>query len=213
VSGIVVTTQPATPPGFFGPGFFGKVPARGDFVCSRLPRSFLEPWDDWLQEAVSASRDQLGPGWLEAYLTSPIWRFVLSPRLCGDSAVAGVLMPSADRIGRYFPFTLAAMLPDGIDPMRLSVTAADWFVAANSTALMALEEDFDFDRFDARVQALGSPSAADTGTLNAEAPPGQFERYSLWWTHDVGWTGQSPLLCRGLPDPGTFTALLGDHRI
>jgi len=40
-------------------GFFGKLPSRGDFVSRYLPKSFLEPWDNWLQTAIAQSRQQL----------------------------------------------------------------------------------------------------------------------------------------------------------
>ena len=38
------------------PGFYGKLPARGDFIGRRLGRPFIEAWDGWLQQAVLASR-------------------------------------------------------------------------------------------------------------------------------------------------------------
>ena len=38
------------------PGLYGKLPARGDFVTRRLDRGFVEAWDDWLQQAILASR-------------------------------------------------------------------------------------------------------------------------------------------------------------
>ena len=30
------------------PGFWGKLPAAGDFVGRRLPAAFVEPWDRWV---------------------------------------------------------------------------------------------------------------------------------------------------------------------
>ena len=99
--------MPGEPLGAAKAGFYGKLPARGDFVSRRLPRSFVEPWDAWLQQGFASSRDHLGDGWLEAYLTSPIWRFVLAPGVCGPAGVAGVVMPSVDSVGRYFPLTIA----------------------------------------------------------------------------------------------------------
>lgn len=56
-------------------GLFGKIPAHGDFVERNLQRSFSLQWDDWLQRGMASSREQLGSHWLDAYLTSPIWRF------------------------------------------------------------------------------------------------------------------------------------------
>ena len=74
-------------------GFYGKLPMRGDFLSARLPQSFIAPWDEWLQQAVAASRDRLGEAWLPAYLSAPIWRFLLSGGVCGRHAVIGILMP------------------------------------------------------------------------------------------------------------------------
>ena len=51
-------------------GFFGKLVSHGDFVSRRLPESFMQVWDSWLQHGLLASREALGATWLETYLTS-----------------------------------------------------------------------------------------------------------------------------------------------
>jgi type VI secretion system ImpM family protein len=94
-------------------GLFGKVPAHGDFVRRGLPSSFVGPWDAWLQEAVAAARDALGPRWADAWDAAPPWRFALPAGACGPDAVAGVMLPSVDTVGRRFPVTLAALLAPG----------------------------------------------------------------------------------------------------
>ena len=43
-------------------GFYGKLPARGDFVRAGLPRDFTDPWDDWLQSVIAGSRALVGDG-------------------------------------------------------------------------------------------------------------------------------------------------------
>src|SRR5262245_9131785 len=116
-------------------GFHGKVPARGDFVTRNLPHSFVAPWDDWLQAGLAASREHLGEGWLPVYLESPVWRFVLDAGVCGPESWAGVLMPSVDRVGRYFPLTIAEPLPAGAHPLVTAVTAAPWFDRAEGLAI------------------------------------------------------------------------------
>jgi type VI secretion system protein ImpM len=131
----------------------------------RLPRSFVDPWDAWLQAAVEASREQLGEDWLSAYLTGPIWRFALSAGLCGEQAMTGVLMPNVDRVGRYFPLAIAVAVPEGCRPAMLPIAAADWFPAIEDLALSTLEEEFDFDRFDTLVGAARLP----------ELPPPEIE--------------------------------------
>ncbi len=138
-------------------GFFGKIPTHGDFISRRLPRSFLDPWDRWLQEAIATSRQQLGESWLEVYLVSPVWRFCLSPGVCGPEIWAGIVMPSVDRVGRYFPLSIAVSLPPGEGLFGISVRAREWFDDAQAVILSALEDEaFDLEQFDQRVRKLAS---------------------------------------------------------
>jgi len=145
-------------------GFHGKFPARGDFVTRNLPRSFITPWDAWLQAGLAASRDQLGEGWLSVYLESPIWRFVLAAGVCGPETWVGVLMPSVDRVGRYFPLTIAEPLATSAHPLVTAVAAAAWFESAEALAVRALEDDrLDLEGFVGDVAGLATaPSLATT---------------------------------------------------
>lgn len=84
-------------------GFFGKLPARGDFVSAGLPRGFVSHWDAWISATLPTVLAAAGDDWL---LASP-WRFALERGVCGINAVTGVLLPSIDKVGRPFPLTLA----------------------------------------------------------------------------------------------------------
>ena len=77
-------------------GFYGKLPARGDFVRAGLPRDFTDPWDDWLQSVMAGSRSLMGEAWLPAFLEAPVWRFALPPGMCGG---AGGDRPDAAECG------------------------------------------------------------------------------------------------------------------
>jgi type VI secretion system protein ImpM len=135
------------------PGLYGKLPVLGDFVTRRLPARFVDTWDNWLQNALSASRQQLGSGWLDIYLTSPIWRFTLSPGICGPTVWAGVLMPSVDKVGRYFPLTLAVSIDASqVLPTDLFLNGTGWFERLEQLALSALKDDFEFTEFDRILQ-------------------------------------------------------------
>ncbi len=136
-------------------GYYGKVPTNGDFVLRRLPRSFVDPWDTWLQRAMAVSREQLAESWLDAYLTSPIWRFALNPGLCGDPAAAGVLMPSVDSVGRYYPMTIASLMPAPRNPFAVAADAEAWFASAEEAALACLDQGFRLDSLDGCLEALG----------------------------------------------------------
>ncbi len=136
------------------PGFYGKLPAFGDFISRRLPASFVHPWDAWLQDAISSSKNKLGEEWLETYLTSPVWRFLLSAGACGNQACIGILMPSVDNVGRYFPLTLAVLMEQGAVLPRLFLDWAEWFGKMEDLALSTLEDEFNFEKFDQELQRM-----------------------------------------------------------
>ncbi|HET7594953.1 MAG TPA: type VI secretion system-associated protein TagF [Stellaceae bacterium] len=213
-------------------GFFGKLPARGDFVTRRLTRDFTDPWDGWLQDAIAMSTQQLGEEWLDTYLTAPIWRFLISPGICGPLPMLGVMMPSVDRVGRYFPLTLAVTVADCMTPAKAMLTAGAWFDEVEQLALSALEDDADLDRIDQQAEAIAPPlrehpEAAFYRTDRAvsvelgegdgaDAAAGAIDgvlgllasRYTLWWTSGSDRCKPSLVFAEGLPSVERFAALL-----
>jgi len=149
-----------------GGGFYGKLPSEGDFVTRRLPWEFTSAWDDWLQRGLQASRDALGAQWLEAYLSAPIWRFQLAPGVCGPAGWRGLFFASVDRVGRYFPLTLAFVDASAPAPASLSGEAEAW-LALEDAALAGLEPTLPVADFDRLVEALALPAAA---SADAAAP-------------------------------------------
>jgi type VI secretion system protein ImpM len=211
-----------------GPGYFGKLPGHGDFVMRALPADFVRRWDEWLQAALSTSRQQLGEAWLELYLTSPVWCFALAAGVCGRAAVAGVLIPSVDRVGRYFPFTLACPLSGACRPLALWRTAAAWYAAAEDLALAALHEEASPDGLLEGALELGAPAVSD-GRAGARLTAGvrfaaddeaaaedRLARHladlaplpSLWWSKGSQQVAPSVLISAALPRPEGFAALL-----
>lgn len=89
-------------------GFFGKVPARGDFVHAGLSGDARRIWDEWLQHVLPAAEAWLGAAWAPAWSVAPAWRFALPPGLLGRHRMLGVWLPSIDSVGRPFPLMLAA---------------------------------------------------------------------------------------------------------
>jgi type VI secretion system protein ImpM len=149
-------------------GFYGKLPGEGDFVTRRLPWEFTSAWDDWLQQGMLASRAALGERWLKLYLSAPIWRFQLAPGVCGPLAWRGLFFASVDRVGRYFPLTLAFAGGNQAAPGGVASTLAgdvDGWLAAEDAGLAGLAPSLRLDDFDRALQALVEPSTepADTG--------------------------------------------------
>jgi type VI secretion system protein ImpM len=181
-------------------GCFGKLRSNGDFVTRRLPASFVEPWDAMLQAGLLASRDALGPAWLDAYLSAPLWCFALGVDVVGGPAWAGVLMPSVDCAGRHFPLTIAA--PISADACAgWTPHAGGWFARCRGLALSTLMPGARLADFDAGLLALSE--SRDEG----DAPPcmARARGVSCWW--DEG----TVRVVRGLPE-ADFVAGLFDGR-
>jgi type VI secretion system protein ImpM len=206
-------------------GVYGKLASRGDFISRSLPHSFIQPWDAWLAAGLLASQEQLGGQWLDAYLVSPLWRFAVAADVCGPAAVAGVLMPSIDRVGRYFPLTIAQTLDPAHSLGAVVCGPDDWFEQAESVLLSTLETGASFEDFDQRLQALArlpvaaslprrsiaslqrSP-ATSPAERNAVLLEKACEGASLWWGKGSEQIAPGLLHCAGLPAAADFCSFL-----
>ena len=206
-------------------GFFGKLPAHGDFVERGWPPGGTAAWDDWLQQALAVSREQLGERWLDVYLTSPIWRFGLSAGCLDQLHWLGVLLPSVDSVGRYFPLVLGWPLHEDCQLVSTFLGADDSFAALEQLGLAALEHGLRADDVERELQALSPPraqppqpggSAAFGAGAAASALPALLEWHwrsgsgaiSLW--SSGGSTAVQPGLsiARGMPPTAGFAAML-----
>lgn len=120
-------------------GLYGKLPSYGDFIHRNLPGNFLTAWDEWLQLFVASSKEQMGDSWLDIYLTSPIWRFVLSAGIVDENHWAGIVLPSVDQVGRYYPFSIAIPISNSLNPLEFMSTNGRWFAHIEELALRALD--------------------------------------------------------------------------
>ena len=178
-------------------GFYGKLPARGDFVRVALPRDFTDPWDNWLAQVIAGSRAQAGEDWLPAYLEAPVWRFALSPGLCGARAAVGLMLPSVDRAGRYFPLSFAALL----ERAAADTAVFDaWLDRCEAAGLAALEEDLAPEMISTRLENGGLP--------DPDGPAGAATR-TEWWTAGAPRVPATRLALQGMPDATTYARMLG----
>ena len=177
-------------------GFYGKLPARGDFVRAGLPRSFTDPWDDWLRSAIAGSRTSMGEAWLPAYLESPVWRFALPAGSCGPAPAIGLMLPSVDKAGRYFPLTFAALCD-------FAATAEAWLDRCEDAGLAALEQDI---APDAIIEMIGPPPDA----LRQSDRTAVLSGGTHWWTEGAPRVAATRLSLWGLPDAATYMSMLAD---
>jgi type VI secretion system protein ImpM len=172
------------------PGFYGKIPSRGDFVGRRLALALAQPWDTWLSRFTIAVRTAAAAAWPEAWLTAPIWHFALGAAVAPEYGAAGILVASVDRVGRMFPFTIigpADGIPEGA-----------WFDAMEALVLAILDDDLDPDSLDASLIRLGPPS--DGTPLD----PG----HSFWCCRGSGRVQPTGRFITGLPDQETAVAMV-----
>ena len=150
----------AAPQDSFQAGWYGKIPATGDFIARRMPPAFSEAWDRWLQGAIAGSRERLSERWRDSFLSMPVWRFVLSPGMLTPNAWAGVMVPSVDAVGRYFPLAVAAALPSAsVDLVGTLFAAQSWFDQIEAVALEAIAPAANSAAIDAAI--LAKPFRAD----------------------------------------------------
>jgi type VI secretion system protein ImpM len=208
-------------------GAFGKIPSEGDFFRMSAPNGFVQVWDDWLQTCLVNGADTFGDRWDALYMSLPIWRFVLSPGLAGPNKVAGVLMPSIDRVGRRFPLTLMAPLTDpgpaAFDHFRLR----GLFEALEDVALGVLDDGANRAGLAAQLAALTFPSVAHPAQVvtsghtllvqekngQAQAPFVLASRYiAQSYAHPSVWgtvIGEDArlMVCEGLPEGANMRGL------
>ncbi len=181
-----------------GGGFYGKLPSEGDFVTRRLPWEFTSVWDDWLQQGLQASRNALGAGWLAQYLSAPIWRFQVAPGVCGPLGWRGLFFASVDRVGRYFPLTLAFADAGAPSLGSLSADAQAW-IALEDAALAGLSPTLPIGEFDRMTEGLVLPAAA-------AADPAR-PRVCLYTAGSQDMPARG-LSLAGLPPPDSFVELI-----
>ncbi len=216
-------------------GLYGKLPAYGDFISRNLPVSVINMWDEWLQHYISGSKEELGDAWLDIYLTSPIWRFVLSPGVMDGNTWAGLIMPSVDRVGRYFPVSLLYRLDAKINPVKFMLEQNSWFNTLEAHCLSALNGQIDADQlinnlavvplttleeYDATMNlgqmgpvliALDDKDLSMTPALpymlNAALATG-LSSYSVWQTMGSELIGPLMFHCQGLPPIGGIASMI-----
>ncbi|MCX2722924.1 type VI secretion system-associated protein TagF [Roseibium salinum] len=194
------------------PGYFGKLPARADFVTRACPAGFLRLWEAFLLKGLAQSRLDLKDTWKDAYMTMPVWRFRLSPCETGGlltGAVAGALMPSIDGVGREFPLTIVAPFDaDGV----AAAPADAWYDEVETVLLNVLEDGAALEAFQTAVARLDLPVPASgrmeletDGDLAAMAETEGEVRSDFWCRAGEG---HYAFRCSGLPDANAFRWLL-----
>lgn len=225
--------------GVEAPGWYGKLAMLGDFASRRLPQGFIDACDDWLARGIEASRAQLGARWLDVYLTGPIWRFAWAPGVLpgpdGQQWWMGVMMPSVDKVGRYFPLVIVRNLPalpataEGLNALQA------WYAQLSAAALGSLRPGATLEDFESTLARAAAPGeTAHVAPAASQLLPGRVRHtlpvaaslvtwaqglmvadalqrhagHSLWWPDHAASPDNSLSVAQGLPAAQHFSELL-----
>ena len=110
-------------------------------------------WDGWLAAGLLALREADPAGWLDAYLREPDLALRADARRAARADAArqcwaGVLMPSVDRVGRYFPLTIVQPLGDLPASTQQMQALWHWLHRLDELAADALQDDWSIERLE-----------------------------------------------------------------
>lgn len=175
------------------PAWYGKLSMLGDFAQRRLPQEVALACDRWLAATMHALPQVLGERWPWAYLEAPLLRFACGPGVLSAHWWFGVLMPSCDKVGRYFPLWVGQ---GTAQPPRDAAALAGlvaWYEALARAAVRTLEDGATVAAFEAELSAMPPwPSPAGQGPaapalpealalLAADALLARLQGCTLWW--------------------------------
>jgi type VI secretion system protein ImpM len=146
--------------------WYGKLPARGDFVGRGLPPRWRGDWDAWLQRGLALAATMLEDAALRERLAAfAPWRYLALP--APGEAWCGIMVASHDRVGRAFPLTLAERCGAPAPPHEVAARLASLLGAATQGP----------EALEVAIAAL--PPRSEQELKPAEAwPP---HPASLWW--------------------------------
>jgi len=149
----------ASSPRFWTPvdeqvGWYGKLPAAGDFLSRRMGHELQAWWDRWMQNGLGAFRR-----WPDAmprhYAVAPVWNFAIPAALGIDRVQLGCIAPSCDRVGRYYPVCVTLQVAAAAYHPAVLEGAASWYHQCGSALLRAIRQAVAPEQFDRLVLDAG----------------------------------------------------------
>ncbi|KQP22408.1 type VI secretion system-associated protein TagF [Pseudorhodoferax sp. Leaf267] len=175
------------------PGWYGKLAMLGDFAQRRLPDDVVRACDQWLATTMHALPQVLGERWPWGYLEAPLLRFACAPGVFDADWWFGVLMPSCDNVGRYFPLWIAQPCAGPPQDAAGLDRLAQWYEALVRAAVHTLEDGASVVQFEAQLaditpwHAAGGKAcdpqslAVALALLSIHARAPRLDGCTFWW--------------------------------
>ncbi|MDR2030969.1 MAG: type VI secretion system-associated protein TagF [Azoarcus sp.] len=225
---MIAVFSPPSPSHYMG--WFGKLPAVGDFAGKGIPQSMKETVHTWMSSGMAALVRTWPEEWRDAYFVSPVWHFVVNANIWDKFALTGCIAPSIDRVGRCSPLIVLRSF-DKAEVRRVLPPESRWLYRVDAAIRRIIGECVPVDGVDsilAQLMARESAPDADTGILDGlgidepAAPPrkawfswpdlpalfGERTTRSFWWAEPSPRLPPRQLIHRGIPDEDLFRLLM-----
>ncbi|MDO5681132.1 MAG: type VI secretion system-associated protein TagF [Pelistega sp.] len=134
-------------------GWYGKMPAAGDFMHRRLDQGVINWWHQWLEQGLMTGRAMHSNSVVDAYMRSPIWNFVLPAKQGLTWMQMGSIAPSRDRVGRLYPLLISLVVPSAAFEKQLIEGSARFYQYTGQALLQAVGRGCSPQQFEASVQS------------------------------------------------------------
>ncbi|WP_423783674.1 type VI secretion system-associated protein TagF [Gibbsiella quercinecans] len=186
-------------------GWYGKIPAAGDFLQRRLPDAVINHWAHWFHNGLANLQRSLPDSANQVFSSAPVWNFAVPATLGVPYVQLGCLLPARDRVGRHYPIcALRLFTPEQWRNPQLN-HAAQWYQQLGYTLLNGVRNGYSAEQIDRALLAIPALPApppesesdilAIIGDPSPERPrlgwqqaadcfdPAQYT--SFWWTNQA----------------------------
>ncbi|WP_353146750.1 type VI secretion system-associated protein TagF [Pollutimonas bauzanensis] len=129
-------------------GWYGKIPANGDFIHRRLSRELILWWDKWLQMGVAGMHQSDAASIEASYLNAPLWNFAIPAGFGSGVVQLGCIGPSRDRVGRCYPLAVMLSMPERDFQPAVLAGATAFYRQLGVSLLAALRHGCNPEQFD-----------------------------------------------------------------
>ncbi len=190
-------------------GFFGKLPAHGDFVRRGLPVAATTLLDDWIQGGFGRATDPAAA--IRALM--PL-RFASSAIVEGELGL-GTMVASSDSVDRDYVLVALRLSPNasGALPETLPDAWDDWCARAEALLLAARTVPWTADATQAALEAAARATVVALVGTGPFAVPATIVPATLTWRPTVGGGDRRVDRSDDLPRGEAFDALIAPIRV
>lgn len=214
-------------------GWFGKIPAVGDYTGRGMPHLLQDIAYDWFAGGLEELANQHSEHWRDRYRAAPVWHFAMNADVWDAQALIGCLAPSSDRVGRCSP--LVALRSIDARAFRLALPPqSSWLYDVDSVLRRVMAENLPIEAVLVEMEAALDAGAAphdqhatvdiltDLGIAGVAPRLAWFswpdlpqlfaarKCRSFWWAESSPNQPARQIIHNGPPDPELFALLMGE---